>query len=81
MGYCHDLSLRVLMQYRLHNQGEKRKGIGFPGSENFLECGTVNAKIKSIPGKLGLLVILEGRDNGKLNSGTESLDGLKNKYC
>lgn len=79
LEYCHDLSEMVLRQYRL--QGEKRKGIGFPGSESFLKCGTVNTKIRNIPGKPILLVILEGRDNEKLDSGTRSLDGLKPKYC
>lgn len=50
-----------------------------PRSESFLECGTVNAKPRTMPGKPGLLIILESKDNGKLDLGTASLDRMKTK--
>lgn len=46
-------------------------------SESFLESRTVNAKPRNILGKLGLLIILEDKDNKKLDLGIGSLYEIK----
>lgn len=53
--------------------------MGLSGTESFLECGTVNAKTRNILGKPGSLIILEGKDDRKLDLGTGKLEGIKTK--
>lgn len=53
--------------------------MGLFGIESFLECGIVNVKIRNILGKLGSLIILEGKDNRKLDLGIGKLEGIKIK--